>query len=241
MPLDEKQKEQLRALLAEAEADDIEGYVPADGVVPKATLKGRLSEKDKARQALQDEYEAKLADLKAQHDEKDAQLRKYTNKDKDAEQLLTEAIATKEQEIEAWKRKHSEADSLAAQRYERLKAKELREMVEDALAQTGIKPAVARTALPEALAENKLDVVDNDGNFSLKVMVDDLPADKPAEAIGQWWKTRTDLHEVKGSGTPSPGANGAPGDPPPKDPLAGLTPEQQVAVALSKGATSTRY
>jgi hypothetical protein len=234
MPLTDEQKAKLKELLAEADAEDVEGFVPAEGVVPKSVLKGRMSDKDKAAQKLKDDYEAKLAELQQQHADATAKLGKYENEGKTAEELYAQQLAAQEQQTAAWERKHADAAALAEQRYDALKSKALREMVSEALAGTKVKPAYAPAALREALAENKLAVVDNDGQFSLQVTVDGLPADNPAEAIGQWWQKRTDLHEVKGAPSPSPGAGVPPADPPPKDPLEGKTPGyQQFAAALA--------
>lgn len=240
MPLTDEQKREFAKLLAEAEPGDVEGYLPAGDVVPKSAFKGRLSEKDAAAQKIKDDYEAKLAALQQERDEKAAALSKFENQDKTTEQLFAQQLAAEEEKRAAWERKAADAAALADQRYDALKSKAIREMVSEALAKTGIRPAYMPTALREALAENQLDAEDNDGKFSLKVTVDGLPADNPLDHLGQWFKNRSDLHEVKGAPSPSPGAGVPPADPSPKSPLEGKSPGyQQFAAALAAEKATT--
>lgn len=219
MPLTDEKRAELAALLAEAEPDDLGDYVP------KSVLKGRLSEKDKARQSLEADYQGRLSQLQQEHADAMAKLKEHEAKGKTAEQLFAEQLAQAESAA-------AEAQARAEHLYEQRKADALRQELTALFDASDARPARVQTAIREAMAELNPKIDDINGNFALN------PETK--DDVGEWWKTRTDLHAAKGSGAPSPGASRAPGDPPPKDPLEGLTPEQQLQYAMRQ-STSTRY
>ena len=219
MPLTDEQKEQLAALLKEAEAADLGDYVP------KTTLKGRLSEKDRAREALQAEYEARLSQLQQEHSEAQKKLREHEDKNKTAEQLFAEKLQEAE-DLAAEQRVRAE------QLYERARIDALRREVMSLFDANPVKPARAQTAIREAIAELNPKVVDTDGVFS-------LPAEVP-EQFGDWWQKRTDLHAKSGTELTPPGAGTPPGDHKDKPrTLEGLAPgPAQFAEALAMEAAS---
>ncbi len=229
MPLTDEQKEQLSALLPEAEPSDLEGYVS------KQTLKGRLSEKDKKVTAIQADHDAKLDALQAEHAEAQAKLAEYENAGKSAQELTAQKLAAKEAEIEAWKKRHNEASGVAEKRLESMRAAFLRGRVTEMIGDSGIAPSRISTAVREALAENAFDVVGDPGSFSLQMKDSDgLPVGDSAESFAGWYTKRTDLHSKTGSELNPPGARQPPGAVPTADPTEGLTDAQILRMGFAE-------
>jgi hypothetical protein len=214
MPLTDDEKAQLLELAGKIDPKDDLSDLP---IVPKQVFKGRLSDKDRARQSLEAEYQAKLSDLQTQHAEVQAKLQEHEDKNKTAEQLFADKIEQAET-IAAEQR--ARAEKLYEQRRGDAMVRELMALFD----KSDAKPARVKTAIREAMAEIKPKVEDNDGDFA-------ITADTK-EAFDGWWPTRTDLHEARGTGLPSPGAGHPPGDPPPSDPTEGMTDEQILAMGF---------
>jgi hypothetical protein len=232
MPLTEEQKEQLAALMADADPGDIP--VPKD-YVPTATMTQRLKEKDKKLERERANLAAANATTAQELADAQARLKEIDDEALTAEQLRDQALTEANKRYEAQQKLTQEAQARADSLYQRQLEAFKRDSVTKLIAESGITPARPLTAVREAMAENNFSVVDPDGNgnFSLELTRDDLPVDNVAEGFGEWYKTRSDLHAVKGTQAVSPGAGRPPGAPPPKDPLEGLsTGYSQFAKAL---------
>lgn len=235
MPLDEKQKELLTELLAIADPGEIPGYLPAGEVVPKHQLKRRIEEKNKARDALTADYEARISALETDYKDARARIEEYENKGKSADQLAQAEIAKRDETIKSWERRYEEINQVATHRLERMKNDFMRNQVADLIANTGVPPARLTTAIREALAENEFSVSVNENDFVLELKQDGLAVDDMKKSfVDGWYLKRKDLHSRTGTEMPSPKAGRPPGELPPKDELEGLTPVQQLAYATQK-------
>jgi hypothetical protein len=227
MPLTDEEKAQLLELAGKLEPSDDLSDLP---IVPKAVLKGRLSDKDTARQALEAQYKAEMEELQRKHSEATAKLKQHEDKGKSDDEKLKELLAGYEQKSEAMEQRFE------AEREAR-KALFLESQLQGLLGSSTAKPIQARHAMLAAMDELKPAVTEDDkGKLSLTIMQDGIPASKPGEVFAGWWEKQKHLHAAKGNQLPPPGGGHPPGDPPPKDPLDGLTPEQQMAHGMG-----TRY
>lgn len=235
MPLTDEQKEQFATLLAEAEPDDVAGYLPATSAVPTATLKGRLGSQKKGYESALADHQAQLAERDRLLSEAQAELDALRKKDMSTEEIRNQALIDAEKRFDAQKALTEQATARANDLYEAKKAAFIRDSVSGMIAASGVSAARLPTALREAMAENEFSVKDDDGVFSLQMTKDGLPVEDPkAEFTTGWYLTRNDLHAKTGTEMPSPGAGRPPGDPPPKDPTEGLTPEQILAKGLQQ-------
>jgi hypothetical protein len=225
MPLTDEEKAQLQELAGKLDAGDDLGDLP---FVHKAVLKGRLSDKDRARQQLEAQHQAELAELQTKHAEAKAQLKGYEDKGKSDDDKLKELLQGYETKIEAQDKRY-EAERTAR------KAEFLRSRLQSLLGTSPMPPAQINHALVAAQHDLSPTVTDNDGKLSLTIMQDGIPAEKPSEVFAGWWEKQKHLHAARGNQLPPPGGGTPPGDAPPKDPLEGMTPEQQLAYALSGG------
>jgi hypothetical protein len=213
MPLTDDEKAQLLALAEKIEPGDDLKDLP---VVPKAVLKGRLSDKDKGRVAMEAQHQAAQAAMQQQLDEQAAELKKLQEANMTAAER--EAARVEELTVANEALRQEKAAERAARKGERLDIE-----LSKHLASGNLKPSNLNRALLIAKAELN-PVIDDD--FTLKVGDGSTP---PADVIADWWKEQTDLHAAKGTGLTSPGAGSPPADPPRKDPTEGLTPEQILA------------
>lgn len=235
MPLTEEQKEALALILADAEAGDIEGFVP------QATLTSRLADKDTKRKKELATMAAANATTVTERDEALARLRELDDEGKSAEQLRDQALTDANALLDA--QKTLTAESLAREQasYQREEQNYLIREVGKLIGGSDVRALRPETALREALAENKFSVADpdKDGNFSLQLRKGELPVENIAEGFGDWYKTRKDLHAKNGTQLQSPGAGRPPGAPAPKDPLEGLNPgysQFEKALSVSRPA-----
>lgn len=218
MPLNDEQKAALTAILADAEPGDFPGYVS------QATLTSRLKGKDTKHQGEAATAAAVLADLQTKHDADQAELKTFRDKDSTADQIRDRDLIDAEKRFDAQKTLTEAEKKRGDALYTKAQVTFVRDSVAEMIAASGVVAAKLPTAIREAMAENQFSVVDSDGAFSLQMTANGLPVDKPADAFGQWWKQRTDLHVKGGTEMTSPGAGRPPGEPLPKKPLEGLAP-----------------
>lgn len=224
MPLTDEEKAALVELVGKAEGDDFK-ELP---VVPKDVLKGRLSDKDRAREALDAQYKAQLAELQQQHADAQAKLKEHEDKGKSEDQRLQEKLAGYEKKATALEQRFSAE-------HEARKSLFLESQLQGMLGASPSQPVNLVHAMLAARHELQPTVTSDDkGKLSLTIMQDGIPASKPHEVFAGWWEKQKHLHAAKGNQMPGPGGTTPPGEQPPADPLEGKTPEQQMAHGMSE-------
>jgi hypothetical protein len=233
MALSEEQKVQLAELLGEAEQGDL-----PTGFVTQSTLQGRLSDKDKARQALEAKHAEEMTALEAAHAESAKTLKELQREAMSAEEKRAADLAEQEARFAASETARATAAAEAAAANQLATDTWLDNKIGNILVKSGTPPHRLDTAIAEAKRELKIGATLTKGEFSLSLTTDGQPVDKPAEELGAWYQKRDDLHGKAGGVLPlRGGGHPRPGEPPPVDPLEGKSPIEQLKYAT--GVTSS--
>jgi galactokinase len=233
MPLSEEQKVQLAELLGEAEQGDL-----PTGFVTQSTLQGRLSDKDKARQALEAKHAEEKAALEAAHAESAKTLKQLQREAMSAEEKRAADLAEQEARFAASETARATAAAEAAAASQLATDTWLDNQLANVFASSASPPANLATAVREAKAELGIGATLTEGKFSLSLTAEGQPVDKPGDALGAWYEKRSDLHGKAGGILPlRGGGHPRPGEPPPVDPLEGKSPIEQLKYAT--GVTSS--
>lgn len=227
MPLTAEQIAQLKELTALAAADGValEGYVPVE------TLKGRLADKDRAREAALADESAKRAEIQRALEEREAKIREYEDQGKTAQQREAEAVVRERQRGDSLHKALEAEKERSAANERRARATYLQSEVTRIVAGSP-RPSHAAAAL---LADHPGLSVETDdaGNYRLAFARDGLPVEKPIEALTEWWGKQDHLRPKGGAELPLGGARGRV-EPSRKDPTEGMSDVKAIAYHLGR-------
>jgi len=230
MPITDEEAVILMQLLEKAEGRLPEG----SGYVHQSTIGTRLAKQKEGLTTAHEATKAELAAEKAARAEMAAEIKKYNDKNKTADQLAVDQLAAKDVTIATLQKVAEERQQLAEANLGHAREVWLQNRLTQVISESGIAPARLQTALREIGAEQPLEVSgDRLGNFKIEMTADGLPVADPAKSLTAWWKEQKHLHGARAGGMPAPGAGLPPADPPPGDPTVGMTDAQRFRYNLS--------
>lgn len=231
MPLTDEEQTQLTALVEKAAADGVQlpGFVPVD------VLKGRLADKDRARESAVAEAQARQAEIERAHSEALAKLQEYEDRGKSADQKIADELAKERLRVTAESTARKAAEERAQQTEERLRRTELH----NRLATIVSGSENPRHSIAALLMDHPGIGLEDDGagGYKMSLTRDGLPVERPEEALGEWFKTQKHLRAKSGTEVPIGSGRGA--SPPAKNATDGMTDAQLFALAVRRGVTST--
>ena len=232
MALTDEERQTLTTLAEKLSEED---GITLPNLVPVSTLKGRLADKDRARESALAEANARLSELQKAIEERDTRLREIEDSGKtQAEKVAEERVRERQSREAAMKALQTEKDRAAQLD---------REFSEERLTNTLKGLLHGAHNLEHAVAALRVDFPgigyqkDETGKPRMTLEVDGLPVDDPAEAIKQWRLKNPHLLAKTGTELPLSG-RGARVEPPAKDPTEGMTEAQAMAYLTRRYATN---